>query len=72
MKVLSVAFSLLLPACFSQTAAGLRCDSECAACWKTGDLNGVDIKFSCKVDTRKCGDADNSVRVSPRFVSNVM
>ena len=34
MRVLSVALSLLLAACSIQMAAGLQCDSKCAACWK--------------------------------------
>ena len=55
MKIQS-ALGLLLAADFIQTAAGLHCDSECAACWKTGDTNGVDIKLSCGLGTRECGD----------------
>ena len=45
MKVLSLA-SLLFATGFIQTAAGIRCDSFCAACWKNGSP-GVDIKMSC-------------------------
>ena len=47
MKVLSVAFNLLFAAGFIQmAAAGIQCDSFCAACWKN-DSPGVDIKMSC-------------------------
>ncbi len=46
MKVLSVTLSLLFAAGFIQTAAGIQCDSFCAACWKIGSP-GVDIKMSC-------------------------
>jgi len=56
MKVLSVTLGLLLAAGFIQTAAGLQCDSECAACWKTGDTNGADIKLSCSDGSGHCGD----------------
>ena len=42
----AVALSLFFAACFIQTAAGIQCDSFCAACWKI-DSPGVDIKIRC-------------------------
>ena len=51
---LYLCLALVAAAGFIHTAtAGLRCDSACAACWKNGDLNGVDIKFTCEEHT--CG-----------------
>jgi len=48
-KVVSVALGLLLAASF-QMAAGLKCDSQCSACWKIGSP-GVDIKIGCRSDS---------------------
>ena len=39
-------FALLLAAGFIQMAAGLTCESNCAACYKDNSP-GVDIKFCC-------------------------
>jgi hypothetical protein len=36
-----------------QMAAGLRCNSGCAACWLDNNNDGVDTKFTCVGD---CGD----------------
>jgi len=38
---------------FIYTTTGLRCGSDCAACWKDGDPDGVDTKFSCS--DKECG-----------------
>ncbi|KAF8422262.1 hypothetical protein EV426DRAFT_606738, partial [Tirmania nivea] len=44
---LYLGFALVLNAAiFIRTAAGLSCDSSCAACWRDGSP-GVDTKFSC-------------------------
>ncbi|KAF8427365.1 hypothetical protein EV426DRAFT_374569 [Tirmania nivea] len=44
----------LVAAGIIQIAAGLKCRSGCAACWKDG-ASGVDIKFSC--NDGHCGDS---------------
>jgi len=43
---MKVALSLLFSAAFIQTAAGIICNSNCSACWKTGSP-GVDVKIGC-------------------------
>ena len=49
MKALSVALSLIFAAGFIiQPAAGILCDSNCAACWKAGSST-VDIKIGCQL-----------------------
>jgi len=48
MKVVSVALSLAFAAGSIQTAvADLRCESQCAACWKIGSP-GIDLKMICQ------------------------
>ena len=39
-----------------QTAAGLNCDSLCAACWMDNNADGADIKFTCLADDGYCGE----------------
>ncbi|KAF8427916.1 hypothetical protein EV426DRAFT_374591 [Tirmania nivea] len=51
---LSLEVALVAAASIIQIAAGVKCDSNCAACWKNGSP-GVDIKFSC--DGSHCGSA---------------
>jgi len=33
---------------------GLVCEDLCAACWKDGDPNGVDIKMRCEARNKGC------------------
>jgi hypothetical protein len=41
-----------------QMAAGLKCNSGCAACWLDNNSDGVDTKFICTGDNGvHCGDA---------------
>ena len=49
-----IAMSLIQP------AAGIDCQSTCAACWRDNDNTGKDIKVQCypKADNQGgCGDA---------------
>jgi len=52
MKLLSV-LSAVIAVAFFQTAAGFKCSSGCAACWKIG-VPGEDIKMTCDQDN-DCG-----------------
>ena len=54
MKIFSMVLGLAFAASFNiLTAAGLKCSSVCAACWKIGEP-GVDIKMTCDQDN-DCG-----------------
>jgi hypothetical protein len=49
-----MALSLLFAAGLIQQVVGITCDTDCAACWKTGSP-GIDTKFSCRSDNYDCG-----------------
>ena len=48
-----VVMASFIPVGAWRKAPGLWCHSDCAACWKDNDPNGVDIKFTC--DDEICG-----------------
>ena len=51
----SMALSMFLASGFIQTAVGIQCDSQCAACWKNNNSNGADIKIRC--GSNDCGNS---------------
>lgn len=57
MKLCPQAVLVVVASSFAYTVLvlGLKCGSNCSACWKDGDTTGVDTKFSC--DRDQCGDA---------------
>lgn len=57
MKLCPQAVLVAVASTFAYTVLvlGLKCGSNCSACWKDGDTTGVDTKFSC--DRDQCGDA---------------
>ena len=53
----SVAASIFFANGVIQMAAGLKCDTSCAACWLDNNSDGVDTKFLCTGDHGvHCGD----------------
>ena len=65
LKVYSTTMKLSYPVAASiffangviQMAAGLKCDTGCAACWKDNNSDGVDTKFACGGDKGEhCND----------------
>ena len=52
-----VASSIFFASGVIQMAAGLKCDTSCAACWLDNNSDGVDTKFLCTGDHGvHCGD----------------
>ena len=53
---LQVALFILAASMHIALVQGIKCSSNCAACWKDNDTDGVDTKFICNGREGDCGD----------------